>query len=171
MTPASAAHSYLQRRCRYRSSPPAPGFSSHPAGPGTVPTAQACASSRKQPVFGPQAGAGAELSWPLLGSPRRGQCVAYSFDEISHPVSWTGVRDRVGDKRVLDLVKAFLKSGHPLRGWPDDRDNDPALPRWHLSPLLAMSPSRSSTSISASVGTTESPGRSVAATGSPTTEL
>ncbi|MFF7987565.1 group II intron reverse transcriptase/maturase [Streptomyces sp. NPDC007901] len=33
------------------------------------------------------------------------------FDEISHPALMGRVRARVGDKRVLDLVKAFLKSG------------------------------------------------------------
>jgi RNA-directed DNA polymerase len=33
------------------------------------------------------------------------------FDEISHPALMDRVRARVGDKRVLGLVKAFLKSG------------------------------------------------------------
>jgi len=33
------------------------------------------------------------------------------FDEISHPAVMDRVRKRVGDKRVLDLVKAFLKAG------------------------------------------------------------
>jgi len=33
------------------------------------------------------------------------------FDEISHPALLDRVRGRVGDKRVLALVKAFLKSG------------------------------------------------------------
>ena len=33
------------------------------------------------------------------------------FDEISHPALMDRVRKRVGDKRVLDLVKAFLKAG------------------------------------------------------------
>jgi RNA-directed DNA polymerase len=33
------------------------------------------------------------------------------FDEISHPALMERVRARVGDKRVLALVKAFLKSG------------------------------------------------------------
>lgn len=33
------------------------------------------------------------------------------FDEISHPALMDRVRARIGDKRVLDLVKAFLKSG------------------------------------------------------------
>jgi RNA-directed DNA polymerase len=36
-----------------------------------------------------------------------------SFDEISHPALMGRVRDRVGDKRVLALVKAFLKACHP----------------------------------------------------------
>ena len=33
------------------------------------------------------------------------------FDEISHPALLDRVRLRVGDKRVMDLVKAFLKAG------------------------------------------------------------
>jgi RNA-directed DNA polymerase len=33
------------------------------------------------------------------------------FDEISHPALMARVRRRVGDKRVLALVKAFLKAG------------------------------------------------------------
>jgi RNA-directed DNA polymerase len=33
------------------------------------------------------------------------------FDEISHSAIMDRVRHRVGDKRVLDLVKAFLKAG------------------------------------------------------------
>jgi RNA-directed DNA polymerase len=33
------------------------------------------------------------------------------FDEISHPALMDRVRQRVGDKRVLTLVKAFLKAG------------------------------------------------------------
>lgn len=33
------------------------------------------------------------------------------FDEISHPALMNRVRRRIGDKRVLDLVKAFLKAG------------------------------------------------------------
>ncbi|WP_432044239.1 reverse transcriptase domain-containing protein, partial [Streptomyces cadmiisoli] len=33
------------------------------------------------------------------------------FDEISHPALMNRVRSRIGDKRVLSLVKAFLKSG------------------------------------------------------------
>ena len=33
------------------------------------------------------------------------------FDEISHPALMDRMRRRVGDRRVLDLVKAFLKSG------------------------------------------------------------
>jgi RNA-directed DNA polymerase len=37
--------------------------------------------------------------------------IAACFDEISHPALMDGVRERVGDKRVLALVKAFLKAG------------------------------------------------------------
>jgi RNA-directed DNA polymerase len=34
-----------------------------------------------------------------------------SFDEIDHAALMSRVRRRVGDKRVLALVKAFLKAG------------------------------------------------------------
>jgi RNA-directed DNA polymerase len=37
--------------------------------------------------------------------------IAACFDEISHPALLDRVRQRVGDKRVLALVKAFLKAG------------------------------------------------------------
>jgi RNA-directed DNA polymerase len=37
--------------------------------------------------------------------------IAACFDEISHPALMDRVRKRVGDKRVLALVKAFLKAG------------------------------------------------------------
>ena len=34
-----------------------------------------------------------------------------SFDEISHPALLSRIRVRIGDRRVLALVKAFLKAG------------------------------------------------------------
>ena len=34
-----------------------------------------------------------------------------SFDEISHPALMDRLRNRIADKRVLALVKAFLKAG------------------------------------------------------------
>ena len=37
--------------------------------------------------------------------------IAACFDEISHPALMDRVRERIGDKRVLALVKAFLKAG------------------------------------------------------------
>ena len=59
------------------------------------------------------------------------------FDEISHPALMDRVRGRVGDKRVLALVKAFLKAG--ILG--EDRaseDNDAGTPQGSiLSPLLS----------------------------------
>ena len=33
------------------------------------------------------------------------------FDEISHPALMGRVRERIGDKRVLNLVKGFLAAG------------------------------------------------------------
>src|SRR5690606_22877909 len=59
------------------------------------------------------------------------------FDEISHPALINRVRKRVGDKRVLALVKAFLKAG--ILG--EDRvlrENDAGTPQGSiLSPLLS----------------------------------
>jgi len=59
------------------------------------------------------------------------------FDEISHPALMDRVRVRVGDKRVLALVKAFLKAG--ILG--EDRvlrENHTGTPQGSiLSPLLS----------------------------------
>ncbi|MFJ2913385.1 reverse transcriptase domain-containing protein [Streptomyces sp. NPDC087228] len=50
------------------------------------------------------------------------------FDVISHPALMERVRNRIGDKRVLSLVKAFLKSGILSRdgAFTDTRTGDPA---------------------------------------------
>ena len=50
------------------------------------------------------------------------------FDEISHPALMDRVRSRIGDKRVLALVKAFLKSGilGEDRELEDDHRRNPA---------------------------------------------
>src|SRR5215218_8725301 len=59
------------------------------------------------------------------------------FDEISHPALMNRVRQRVGDKRVLALVKAFLKSGI-LDEDRNLRDTDAGTPQGSiLSPLLS----------------------------------
>jgi RNA-directed DNA polymerase len=59
------------------------------------------------------------------------------FDEISHSALMDRVRNRIGDKRVLALVKAFLKAG--ILG--EDRvlrDNSAGTPQGSiLSPLLS----------------------------------
>ncbi len=63
--------------------------------------------------------------------------IAACFDEISHPVLMGRVRDRIGDKRVLSLVKAFLKAGI-LTGNGDLADTLSGTPQGGiLSPLLA----------------------------------
>ena len=54
--------------------------------------------------------------WYLSSKPRSYEWIVEGdikacFDEISHPELMDRVRGRIGDKRVLDLVKAFLKSG------------------------------------------------------------
>ena len=59
------------------------------------------------------------------------------FDEISHTALMERVRARVGDKRVLALVKAFLKAGI-LSEDGQLRDNDAGTPQGSiLSPLLS----------------------------------
>jgi RNA-directed DNA polymerase len=59
------------------------------------------------------------------------------FDEIDHTALMDRVRDRIGDKRVLGLVKAFLKAGI-LSEDGVERDNDTGTPQGGiLSPLLA----------------------------------
>ena len=59
------------------------------------------------------------------------------FDEIAHTPLLMRVRDRIGDKRVLDLVKAFLKSG--ILGEDGElRASDTGAPQGGiLSPLLS----------------------------------
>jgi RNA-directed DNA polymerase len=59
------------------------------------------------------------------------------FDEISHSALMGRVRSRIGDKRVLALVKAFLKAG--ILGEDGAlRDNDTGTPQGGiLSPVLA----------------------------------
>lgn len=59
------------------------------------------------------------------------------FDEISHPALMDRVRRRVGDKRVLGLVKAFLKTGI-LNEDRNLRVSDAGTPQGSiLSPLLS----------------------------------
>lgn len=59
------------------------------------------------------------------------------FDEISHSALLERVRDRVGDKRVLALVKAFLKAGI-LTEDGTLADTDAGTPQGSiLSPLLS----------------------------------
>lgn len=59
------------------------------------------------------------------------------FDEISHPALMERVRARIGDKRVLALVKAFLKAGVLTEGGAL-RGTDAGTPQGSiLSPLMA----------------------------------
>jgi RNA-directed DNA polymerase len=60
-----------------------------------------------------------------------------SFDNIDHTALLDRVRGRVGDKRVVTLVKAFLKSGI-LSEDAVSRDTNAGTPQGGiLSPLLA----------------------------------
>jgi RNA-directed DNA polymerase len=70
--------------------------------------------------------------------------IASCFDEISHTALMSRVRDRIGDKRVLALVKAFLKAGvveetgterHPVAGTPQGGILSPLLANIALSVL------------------------------------
>jgi RNA-directed DNA polymerase len=63
--------------------------------------------------------------------------IAACFDEISHTAVMDRLRERVGDKRVLALVKAFLKAG-VFDESGIDRDTNSGTPQGGiLSPLLA----------------------------------
>jgi len=69
--------------------------------------------------------------WVLEGD------ITACFDEISHSALLQRVRDRIGDKRVLALVKAFLKAGI-LSEDGVERDTSTGTPQGGiLSPLLA----------------------------------
>jgi RNA-directed DNA polymerase len=69
--------------------------------------------------------------WVLEGD------ITACFDEIDHTALMDRVRHRIGDRRVLGLVKAFLKAGI-LSEDGVERDNDTGTPQGGiLSPLLA----------------------------------
>jgi RNA-directed DNA polymerase len=69
--------------------------------------------------------------WVLEGD------ITACFDEIDHTALLDRVRRRIGDKRVLGLVKAFLKAGVLSEG-DIMRDTDTGTPQGGiLSPLLA----------------------------------
>jgi RNA-directed DNA polymerase len=69
--------------------------------------------------------------WALEGD------ITACFDEISHPALLARVRERVGDRRVVALVKAFLKAG-VLSEDGITRDTKTGTPQGGiLSPLLA----------------------------------
>lgn len=137
MTPTSPVRSATQCRPRRRSRPRGSGSWSRPAAPGTARAGRAYASTRTPAAPGPRTDVDAARPWRSPGGPGRGQCVAYSFDEIAHTPLLLRVRDRIGDKRVLGLVKAFLKSG--IVGEDGElRASDTGAPQGGiLSPLLS----------------------------------
>ena len=70
-------------------------------------------------------------TWVLEGD------IKACFDEIDHTALMDRVRHRIGDKRVLGLVKAFLKAGILTEGGAE-RDTTTGTPQGGiLSPLLA----------------------------------
>ncbi|MFV0316823.1 MAG: group II intron reverse transcriptase/maturase [Microthrixaceae bacterium] len=72
-----------------------------------------------------------EYSWVLEGD------IEACFDEISHPALMGRIRERIGDKRVLGLIKAFLCAG-VLSEDGVSRDTKMGTPQGGiLSPLLA----------------------------------
>jgi RNA-directed DNA polymerase len=72
-----------------------------------------------------------EYEWIVEGD------IKACFDEISHPALMDRVRQRIGDKRVLALVKAFLKAGI-LTEDGALQDTDTGTPQGSiLSPLLS----------------------------------
>jgi group II intron reverse transcriptase/maturase len=74
--------------------------------------------------------------------------IAACFDSISHPALMTRMPRRIGDRRVLGLVKAFLKAG-VLSEAGANRETITGTPQGGiLSPLLANIACRSSMSIS-----------------------
>jgi RNA-directed DNA polymerase len=86
-----------------------------------------------------------------LGSPSRNYewvfeaDITACFDEIDHTALIGRVRDRIGDKRVLGWVKAFLKAGI-LTEEGLDRETNTGTPQGGiLSPLLANFGHRSGT--------------------------
>lgn len=63
--------------------------------------------------------------------------IAACFDELAHPAIMDRVRTRIADKRVLALIKAFLKAGI-MSGDGMVRNSDTGTPQGGiLSPLLA----------------------------------
>lgn len=69
--------------------------------------------------------------WVLEGD------ITACFDEIDHTALMARVRDRIGDKRLLRLIKAFLKAG-VLSEDGINRNTDTGTPQGGiLSPLLA----------------------------------
>src|SRR5664280_1093080 len=85
-------------------------------------------------------------TWVLEGD------ITACFDEIDHTALMDRVRHRIGDKRVVGLVKAFLCSG-VLSEDGVTRDTKAGTPQGGiLSPPWPISPSRSSTSTSPKSG-------------------
>jgi reverse transcriptase-like protein len=111
MTRASPHPPTVQSCHPCQSTPPGPSSWSHPAAPDTTPAGHHGASTRTPATTVPQKDGDAARSSPTPEGPRRGQYVAYSFDEIDHTALMGRVRRRIGDKRVLGLVKAFLRAG------------------------------------------------------------
>jgi RNA-directed DNA polymerase len=72
-----------------------------------------------------------KYEWVLEGD------ITACFDEISHPALMNRVRKRIGDKRVLALVKAFLKAGILTEDGTTRNTNTGAPQGGILSPLLA----------------------------------
>ena len=111
MTRACRSPARTSRPSRCRSMPTGSAPWSRPAAPGTARGVPHGACGRTPGASGPRRDACAGRSSPSTGSPRRGQCVAYSFGQLDH--SWLSkfLEHRIADKRVLRLIDKWVNAG------------------------------------------------------------
>src|SRR5512132_1992647 len=120
-----------------RSMPPGPSGGCRPATPGSAPADPGGASTPSTQAGGPPTHAAPARSAPPAGSHRGGQCVVSSFDRLDHSALIGRMRRRIGDKRILGLVKAFLGAGILAEDGVDRNTITGAPQGGILSPCLA----------------------------------
>src|SRR5215472_16673929 len=131
-----------------RSRRPESGSCCRQAGPGADRACRGGASIPAAADPGPRTGdadGGCGLLMESLGG---GQCVVVSFDEIDHTALMGRLWRRVGDRRVLSLVKAFLKAGlldeaginrETITGTPQGGILSRSWPTWPCQPSTTIS--------------------------------